>query len=63
MARDYAKQFYGSTQWKKARHLYLSNQYFTCEDCGESASIVHHIKPITPNNINDPNIATELYKP
>jgi len=56
MAQDYAKQFYGSSQWKKARSLYLSSQFFICEDCGEIASIVHHIKPITPNNINDPNI-------
>ena len=56
MARDYAKQFYGSTQWKKARSLYLGSQFNVCEDCGKAASIVHHIKPITPNNINDPNI-------
>ena len=56
MAQDYAKRFYNSTAWKKARALYLTSQLNICEDCGGIACIVHHIKHITPANINNPEI-------
>ncbi|MCX7843245.1 MAG: HNH endonuclease [Clostridia bacterium] len=56
MAKDYARSFYDSSTWKKTQALYLSSQNYICEDCGGVACIVHHIKHITPDNINDPDI-------
>jgi len=56
MAQDYAKRFYNSVQWKRARELYIKSQHYICEDCGGIACVVHHIITITPANINDPEI-------
>jgi 5-methylcytosine-specific restriction enzyme A len=56
MAKDYAKQFYNSTAWKKCRAGYIKSVHGLCERCGKPGWIVHHKKYITPENINDPNI-------
>ncbi len=56
MAKDYSKQFYNSSAWRKLR-AYIRNKYNnTCQECGEFGDQVHHIIEITPENINDPNI-------
>lgn len=61
MAKEYAKSFYNSKAWKRVRKAYFNSQYGLCEIClknGEytPGDIVHHIKYITPQNINDPEI-------
>lgn len=59
MAKDYARAFYNSGVWKKTQALYLESQNYICEDCGGVACIVHHIKHIAPDNIEDPEITLD----
>ena len=56
MAKDYAEQFYSSTEWKAVREAYKHQKSYLCEKCGRAGVIVHHIKHITPDNINDPEV-------
>lgn len=61
MARKFAQQFYNSKAWQKTREAYKHYAGGICERCYRDGMIkpgelVHHIKPITPENINDPNI-------
>lgn len=56
MAQDYAKAFYNSKAWKRCRDGFMKSKYFICERCGGAASICHHKKHITPENINNPEI-------
>lgn len=56
MAKEYAKDFYNSSAWKKTRMAYISSKFYICEECGKPAEMVHHIVPITPKNISDPKI-------
>lgn len=61
MAKDYAKKFYNSKQWKDCRTIYISNRMRIdgglCEKCRQNQGyILHHTVPLTPLNINDPNI-------
>ena len=59
--KDYARDFYFSQAWKKTREAYRKSRRNLCEVCLEKGLvvpcvIVHHKTPITPENINDPNI-------
>lgn len=63
MAKPYAIAFYHSKAWKKCRAGYIKSVNGLCERCLNQkpkryvpGKIVHHIKYITPENINDPNI-------
>ena len=61
MAKDYATPFYHSASWLKCREAYIKSVGGLCEDClargiYTPGLIVHHITPITPDNINDPEI-------
>lgn len=61
MAKEYAKSFYKSIVWQKCRDGYISSVNGLCEECLSNGRyrpgyIVHHIKHITPGNINDPEI-------
>ena len=56
---DYAKKFYRSKNWRKLRDLYMANQNYICERCGNLAHIVHHTVYITPQNINDPAVTLQ----
>lgn len=53
----WAYRFYSSTAWKKCRKAYNILVHYQCEDCGGVGEIVHHKTPLTPNNINDPEIS------
>lgn len=60
--QDYAEKFYKSKRWQKTRAAYISYRQGLCERClarGQysSGEIVHHKIHITPENINDPNVA------
>lgn len=56
MARDFAKAFYKSIAWQCAREYALKRDRYRCVLCGAPAEEVHHIKALSPNNINDPKI-------
>lgn len=59
--KPYAEQFYKSTAWQATRAAYSKSKRGLCESCLEHGvvkpgEIVHHIKPITRDNIDNPNI-------
>ena len=59
--KKYAEKFYSSVEWQRCRDLYKQSVGGLCEDCLEHgvftlAEIVHHVKPITKQNIHDPSI-------
>ena len=47
---------YDSKQWKKLRQSYKGSQHGLCERCQQPGDVVHHIEPITSDNIHDVNI-------
>ena len=54
--KPWAESFYKSTAWKRTRFALLVDRNFTCERCGRRASMVHHKRYLTENNIGDPEI-------
>lgn len=56
MALDYSKSFYNSSAWKKLRLYVCESRMWTCEECGDYGDQVHHIIPITPENIDNPDV-------
>lgn len=61
MARDFAKKFYNSKEWKKCREAYKQSVNGLCERCLNNGKYVpgdevHHKIYLTPDNINDPYI-------
>ena len=57
MAKEFAKKFYESKSWKQVRNTVLKDNYGMCGKCGKRpATEVHHIKWLTPSNINNPYI-------
>jgi len=59
--KPYAECFYKSKAWQDCRDNYLKSVGGLCEICLSNGiynvgEIVHHKKPITPTNINDPAI-------
>ena len=56
MAREFAKKFYSSREWKMCRESYIKSVYGLCERCNGAGYIVHHKKHLHPGNINDPDI-------
>lgn len=56
MAQEWAKAFYNSKEWKKCRASYIKSVYGLCKMCGCPGYIVHHIIPLTPDNIDNPEI-------
>ena len=58
--KDWARKFYHSKQWLKVRKLAIIRSDRLCERCPMPGYMVHHIIPLTPDNINDPNITLNL---
>lgn len=59
--RDFAKVFYKSKAWQRTRAAYAASVGNLCEDCLragviKSGEIVHHKRPLTPDNISDPAV-------
>lgn len=55
------KGFYNSKVWQDCRNSYKKSRHGLCEKCLEQgiyrpSEIVHHKTPVTPFNMNDPNI-------
>lgn len=64
MIKAWAKKFYNSTAWKKTRESYISKRKYIdgglCEVCKQNLGyIVHHIEPLTMNNVDDPFISLD----
>lgn len=62
MAKDFAKQFYNSSSWKKCRRTYIEYRIQQdggmCEICGQNLGyIVHHKINLSPENISNPDIS------
>lgn len=62
MATDWAAAFYESVHWKKTREAFRQYKRGLCEECLKKGIIsagtdVHHIKPLTINNVHDPKVA------
>lgn len=51
--QEWAAWLYNSTAWKKCREAYRRSVFGICEKCGGAGEIVHHIIPLTPENIRD----------
>lgn len=60
MARDFAKAFYNSKEWEHVRTSVLMRDNFLCSKCGRPAEEVHHIKHLSPDNINDPTVSLNM---
>ena len=61
MAKEWAKKFYASKEWKECRAAYIDLVDGLCERCLEKGKvnpgyIVHHQTYLTPENINDPEV-------
>lgn len=56
MARKFAKAFYRSKEWERVRQYVLLRDKFLCRHCGAPAREVHHIIPLSPDNIWDPSV-------
>lgn len=59
--KKYAETFYKSKTWQSTREAYSKSKGYLCENCLEhgrytAGEVVHHIKPITPENIDNPAI-------
>ena len=59
--KDYAKSFYNSAMWAACRDSYIADRRAIdgglCEVCRiRLGAIVHHINPLTPQNITDPYV-------
>ena len=62
MAKEWAKAFYNSKKWKRCKESYKAERIKIdggfCEVCHEKIGyIVHHKVTLTPENINNPDIA------
>lgn len=61
MAKEYAKGFYRSKAWRDCRDGFIASVNGLCQRCLIKGNytpgyILHHKKPITPENISDPMI-------
>lgn len=60
--RDFARGFYQSKAWLDTRQAYAASVGWLCEDCLSRGlyvpgKVVHHVTPLTPENIKDPSVA------
>ncbi len=63
--KEYAREFYQSAAWKRARQQAIKNANGLCERCirtgiYRAGAIVHHRIHITPKNINNPYITLDV---
>ena len=58
MAKNFSDKFYHSKKWKNIRAFVLQRDFYMCKICKmPNSSTVHHIKELTPMNINDSSIS------
>ena len=61
MAQEFTHGFYKTKAWQKTRNAYAKSVGGLCEECLrngiiKAGEIVHHKQPLTPENINNPNV-------
>ena len=61
----WAEQFYKSAAWKSIRDTAMKRDAWLCVDCLKSGRVtpaeeVHHIIPLTPENVSDPTVTLNL---
>ncbi len=65
MAREFARRFYNSKEWKKCRESFIADRVVIdgglCERCAKQGLLVlgeevHHRKHISPENISNADI-------
>lgn len=54
--REELQQFYKSKQWQQVREYILKRDNYLCS-CGKPATIVHHIKHLSIDNVNNPAVS------
>ena len=59
---QFAKPFYRSRAWQDVRKVVWDRAHGLCERCMERgevkpADVVHHVKPLNSENVNDPDVA------
>lgn len=62
MAKEFARAFYDSGQWRKCRKAFISERVSIdgglCQRCHERLGyMVHHTIILTPDNISNPDIS------
>lgn len=57
IAKEFSRRFYNSSAWVNTSKAYKNHKFGICEKCGGVGEEVHHIIPLSPNNINDPLIS------
>jgi 5-methylcytosine-specific restriction endonuclease McrA len=50
-------RFYNSSKWRRFQKYIRTKRYGICETCGNAGWEVHHIVPLTLNNVDDDEIA------
>ena len=55
--RAFAKAFYESPAWRSTRAYIIKRDAGLCVRCGAPGAIVHHKRPLTPDNIDDPLVS------
>ena len=55
--RAFAKAFYESPAWRNTRAYIIKRGAGLCVRCGALGAIVHHKRPLTPSNIDDPLVS------
>ena len=55
--REFAKAFYLSKEWRRARAYVFNRDAGLCVRCGRPGEIVHHRTPLNPDNIHTLEIA------
>lgn len=65
MAREFSKKIYESRRWRKCAKAFAESKLYVCERCHNAIPhkdgrtqrfIVHHIQPLTPDNVADDSI-------
>lgn len=59
--KKFAAELYKSKNWQNVRDFVMSRDARLCQDCLKKGRVtiaeeVHHIIPVTAENVNDPNI-------
>lgn len=57
MAQKFSKNFYNSKEWQTVRESVLKRDKYLCRVCFKPAEEVHHIRKLTPYNINNIEIS------
>lgn len=60
--KQYAERFYKGREWHRVRALVWARDRGLCQRCLKKGILkegdtVHHIDPLTPENINDPAVS------